>query len=405
MLDNLDKDFRRSLTQKTILAFSDGLEKERQAALSKFRAGVSHQAEKNPEDFVEQVLIFLTQGPRRDADQENYLIFSLVTSLFGVLKKQDKTEAIASLQSILQQLGPRHSGKPPYIMIEGAALMLAGKRQPAYECFARAALGVDHGHLSPKRFSGSRSIRAYSPKPEWMGKETASIFSPINWRPSESKGPIIVSAACDKEYFISLAPYVLESVKSCGSAADMHFHVVNWDSRCEATLVGMQQSNDREILISTEEYPYTKDFTYFATCRFSRVKETLARFNKPVYLTDMDNKLIGQVERGGDLLRYDFGVRLNSWNDWLPWLGPNAGSVFINNTPKGLLFARYLANYIHSRFTLNSSQSWYFDQLCLNEVVHVMQDVSGVKIRDLSRGHQYSAARPAKETQHLKAGR
>ncbi len=392
-------------SSQTVADFNDAVLQDNRDRATAFRATVARSCETDPEQFIAGALEVLTKAVYADDNQRDLLIFYLLTALFRRNKSRSLNDAVDSLCKVIVELVPNCSKSPAFYMLVGARLMLLGDRTGAYAAFGAAADNARDDAFWPRKYLGCHSIRPYVHNPEWT--ETIPCppyFSPISFHAGKPRGPVVVSATCDGNYFCNLAEYLLLSIDSTDSTSDIHFHVINWTAQCAEVLSSMRLITGRNILISSENYEFSKDYTYFATCRFLRAAEFLAHFDRPLYLTDMDNRMVAAPEQTEDLLKRDFGVRNNDWNRWIPWLGPNAGSVFINNTEHGGIFADNLSQYVRSRFIVNSRRSWYFDQLCLNEVAEAIM-ATPAKFRDLSRGKQYSAARPAIETQFLKNGR
>lgn len=301
----------------------------------------------------------------------------------------------AAVQKLLADW--RHEHVPAIDLFSGSLELNAGNRAAAFSLIEKAARESDEIGL-PRMHLGAYSVRSGG---EWLAQPRLSQFGPITWiRKSAESGPLCVMVAADAQYYINFAGALHASLRERDAESNIHFHVVNWRREC---FPASGFADDRTS-ISAEVWPHARDFTYFATVRFFRAAEIMREFDRPLYITDIDNRFTGSpASILPDLDRYSAGFRYHSMGDWFPWWGPSGGNLWLRNDEQGRAVADWLHNYIANRFRPNATDSWWFDQLALNEVRHHAIS-NGVNVANLSDpALSVSVARPYAEVAALKS--
>lgn len=288
------------------------------------------------------------------------------------------------------------------LLFKGAEQLISGNRPAAMQFYGMAAeRAVDMG-LS-RMFLGAFTTRttgivesgAPAPKLTWR-----RLPKKRRWWQRKPSCAVVVSA--DTRYFERFAAFFHENVRKLDKECHIHFHVVRWTKEC-ADL--MNKIADDRLSVSSEEWRYKTDYTYFACARFARAGEIMSKLGLPLYITDIDNHFVKPASNAAkELTGFDVGFRYHADAGWFPWWSPAGGNVWINNNARGRQAAKWLRAVIAERHIPNRVQrSWWLDQNALNEVRHHALE-RGFAVANLADGKFYaSARRPESETNALKS--
>ena len=278
---------------------------------------------------------------------------------------------------------------PAADLYQGAVSFNNGDRASAFASFRRAATAA---HQLPRMYIGAYSIGSHTID-DWNASTGSHPFlqDTVTWVvPAAYRSRAVILVGADCRFFVKFAARFYETLRRVDDTIPVHFHVVNWDDECAAIL-----PQHPTVSISSEAYRYVKDYAYFATCRFYRAAEIMKALGSSLYITDIDNDVVAPFRRCRDLKDYACGFRHMQTGNWFPWWSPSAGNTWLANTTEGRTVAKWLRNYIATRFPAHKN-AWWFDQLALNEVRHRAM-AEGHTVAELSEKRFYiSVSRDAR---------
>lgn len=296
---------------------------------------------------------------------------------------------------------------PSHLMFSGALSMLKGDRELAYKFYSESSKVANSEFAGlPRMFLGGNSVLTDI---DWVGenKKLPGVQVLINqyFSRQDDEGAGVIFFAADNKYFGSFKDFILDNLKKVNSKTAVHFHVVDCNEAYKK--LDPHEYGDYSVNYSREDFKYFRDKTFFATSRFYRALEILNKYNKSIYISDIDNRFIQNPAEFFEKVKgFDIGLRFNKNGDWFPWWGPSAGSFYAANTDMGRTFLKHLKEYISAKFNVNKpSYTWWFDQLALNDVYHYCKEnypeMKFVNLND----HEYllSVIRHDDELQSLKS--
>lgn len=184
----------------------------------------------------------------------------------------------------------------------------------------------------------------------------------------KDKDRFILVCACDGRYFeLFIETYISSALHLCGDII-IHVHVMNPSS---------QFINIRERLtkyvpwarlnFSIDSVDYVLPKPYYAAARYLIAYELLAKYNKPILITDVDAVIRKDIGIAIQSLSGSVGVKRNA-TDCLeyPWTEILAGYTYVRPDEVGFLFLQAISEFFWSNFDkTGKANSWWIDQNAL----------------------------------------
>lgn len=203
------------------------------------------------------------------------------------------------------------------------------------------------------------------PDLNWVGEIDTSV---------QPDKPLIFSC-CDVKYFNRFGDMFIKAMSGFGP---IHIHVVNGNEK--DLIAKRDQFETVEISFSTEDYLGEGGSPYFASVRFLRIKEIMAKFDRDVAMMDIDVEEVKSFDR---LLEISSAKDITLFQDKsiIPWLRHWATFIYYKKSNAIHTYQDVMRDALLN--TLDGAQ-WFIDQSLLNCVnQYAEKELNDLKVQYL----------------------
>ena len=187
--------------------------------------------------------------------------------------------------------------------------------------------------------------------------------------PLPTSREIVFLLSCDPAYFRKFAYAAANSIRNnCKATFAIHFHIVDPDDTIQSDVGRLRTALDlAEVNFTSEAAPAGEPWakrTWYASARFARLPEIVRCYQKPVWLFDLDQLVVGDIVRCIAAAPIAPDIALVRWHAtrWEPWEFFWASAVYATPSAQAFLdvAAAYVAHYLNA-----GKPVWFLDQIAL----------------------------------------
>jgi tetratricopeptide (TPR) repeat protein len=184
---------------------------------------------------------------------------------------------------------------------------------------------------------------------------------------------LVFLLSCDPGYFRKFAYAAVNSIRqNCKVEFLVHFHIIDPDEAIADEIEQLRIAlNLRQLNHSYENAPPGEPWfkrTWYACARYLRLPELLRAYQKPIWLLDLDQLVVGDIQTctspapGAKEADIAVLIGLPSWQE--PWEYLWASAVYAAPTPNAMDFVDRAAAYV-GHYLDQGQPVWFLDQIAL----------------------------------------
>lgn len=195
----------------------------------------------------------------------------------------------------------------------------------------------------------------------------------------------IVSVSCNGLYFDRFGSEYLRSLEALTSRLHIHFQVVEPTSKTQSLFNELQTKSKHHLSIETEERSVRP--VYYICRRFQVAYELMKKFNKPVFITDLDIQVLPKVQELLNIPPAEYDVALFEFSDDYPMLTSHCSLVLMQPRPQVIRLLNLFSLYVDQKMK-EEAGLWMLDQCAMFVLSRLamknkLQGIQNLKWKDL----------------------
>ena len=317
----------------------------------------------------------------KDDPEEYCKSFETLGDLFFSIarKSPDKNfrdKIINELNKICDMDIEKNGEQPWNLLYLGAVNFYRHKTTEALAIFEKASTKADRENLNKPFFFksayGCYSTKSFRTLNAMISAPDIKTLPEIELAPKKTS-ELVAFVSCDPEYFNRFSECFLSTIKETNSEVTVHFHVIGQAESIAkqrgANLDLIRTNKKIDIQYSFERKPDHNNTTYYALSRFINAHRIIQHYNSPIVICDIDSAVIGDLKLvksfvGQNDVGVDANYDQNAFRKY-PWNSISGGYLYINNTNRGIEYAKTLSKLMMEIFDPSSPKTWWLDQSVL----------------------------------------